>query len=187
MVHMQPKDEEEFVDMLWTMAEHDDGPIAIRYPRGAGTGAKPREVPQLLEIGKGELVQDGHDVALIGLGHLFSLATETKEALEALGYSVALVNPRFIKPLDADLITGVSRKCKVVCTFEDHVLANGFGASVIELLNDQGIPTPVERIGWPDEFVEHGNVPVLRKKHGITVEAAVKKVVPHLPARAALA
>ena len=173
--------------MLWTMAQHNDGPIAIRYPRGAGTGAQPRETPQLLEIGKGELVQEGHDVALIGLGHLFSLAEETKELLEARGVSVALINPRFIKPLDAGLITKAAAGCKVVCTFEDHVLANGFGASVIELLHEHGIETPVERIGWPDEFVEHGNIPVLREKHGITAQAAIDKVTPHLPARAALA
>jgi 1-deoxy-D-xylulose-5-phosphate synthase len=74
-----------------------------------------------------------------------------------------------------------------VCTFEDHVLANGFGASVIELLHDQGIHTPVERIGWPDEFAEHGNVPVLREKHGISAQNAVKKVSSHLPAKAASA
>jgi 1-deoxy-D-xylulose-5-phosphate synthase len=184
---MQPKDEDEFIDMLWTMANHNDGPTAIRYPRGPGMGVTPKEKPQLLEIGKGELVHDGKDIALIGLGHLFEVAVEAREMLEAQGFSVALVNPRFIKPLDADLITGVAKRCKVVCTFEDHVLTNGFGASVIELLHDNGIDTPVARIGWPDEFVEHGKVEILREKHGITAAAAVKKVLSHLPAKAATA
>jgi 1-deoxy-D-xylulose-5-phosphate synthase len=187
LIHMQPKDEDEFVDMLWTMAQHESGPIAIRYPRGAGTGAIPKEKPQVLTIGEGELLQEGTDVALIGLGNLLELAVAAKDTLEAQGYSVTLINPRFIKPLDAKLITDAARKCKVVCTFEDHVLANGFGASVIELLHDQGIHTPVERIGWPDEFVEHGNVPVLREKHGISAQNAVKKVSSHLPAKAASA
>ncbi|NNC90634.1 MAG: 1-deoxy-D-xylulose-5-phosphate synthase, partial [Akkermansiaceae bacterium] len=166
IVHMQPKDEEEFVDMLWTMNHYEKGPIAIRYPRGAGTGAKPKEQPVQLEIGKGELVEDGQDIALIGLGFLFEMAGEAREKLIAQGHSVALINPRFIKPLDADLILEYARKCKVLCTFEDHVIANGFGAAVIELLHDHGVTTPVERIGWPDEFVEHGKVDILREKHG---------------------
>ncbi len=187
IVHMQPIDEDEFVDMLWTMTHYDDGPIAVRYPRGAGVGARPKDKPRLLEIGKGELVQDGHDVALVGLGFLFELAVEARDKLESQGHSVALVNPRFIKPLDENLLKEVARRCKVICTFEDHVLKNGFGASVIELLHDAGIDTPVERIGWPDQFVEHGKVPILRDKHGITSDAAVKKVLQHLPVQAATA
>ncbi len=187
IVHMQPIDEDEFVDMLWTMAHYEDGPIAVRYPRGAGAGATPKEAPHLLEIGKGELVHDGQDVALIGLGFVHDLAVEARTKLEDQGYSAALVNPRFIKPLDEELILDVARRCKVICTFEDHVLKNGFGASIIELLHEHGVDTPVERVGWPDEFVEHGKVDILRSKHGITAEAAVEKVLPHLPRRAASA
>jgi 1-deoxy-D-xylulose-5-phosphate synthase len=184
---MQPVDEDEFVDMLWTMAHYDDGPIAVRYPRGAGTGTQPKEKPRLLEIGKGELVHDGCDVALIGLGFVHDLAVEARGKLEARGYSAALVNPRFIKPLDKELILDVARRCKVICTFEDHVIKNGFGASVIECLHEARIDTPVERVGWPDEFVEHGKVDILRDKHGITSDAAVKKVLPHLSRKAATA
>ncbi len=187
IVHMQPIDEEEFADMLWTMSNYEDGPIAVRYPRGPGVGATPKDQPVLLEIGKGELVQDGHDVALIGLGFLFDLAVEAKDRLEGEGHSVALVNPRFIKPLDEELILDVARRCKVICTFEDHVLKHGFGASIIELLHDAGIDTPVERIGWPDQFVEHGKVNILREKHGISANAAVEKVLRHLPRQVATA
>ena len=169
------------------MAQHEEGPIAIRYPRGVGTGAQPKENPRLLEIGKGELVKDGTDVAIIGLGFVHDLAVEASEELEKQGYSVALVNPRFIKPLDEDLIIDVAKRCKVVCTFEDHVLKNGFGASIIELLHDAGVETPVERVGWPDEFVEHGKVDILREKHGITSGAGVEKVLPYLPTKAATA
>lgn len=180
IVHMQPKDEDEFVDMLWTMANYDQGPTAIRYPRGAGVGAKVKETPQLLEIGKAELIQEGEDVVLIGLGHLFEMAVEVKEILESKGFSVTLINPRFIKPLDNALITDHCKKAKVVCTFEDHVLTNGFGTSVIELLNDESVVIPVERIGWPDEFVDHGKVDILREQYGLTAEAALEKILPHL-------
>lgn len=180
-VFMQPKDEDEFADMLWTMVHHDAGPAAIRYPRGAGTGATPKTAPQRLEIGKAEVVQEGTDVALIGLGNLFEMADQARERLEALGYSVALINPRWIKPLDAECLKRFASQCRVVCTLEDHVLHHGFGAAVIELLHDAGIHTPVERIGWPDEFVEHGKPEILREKHGITVEACVAKVCRHLP------
>lgn len=185
-VFMQPKDEDEFVDMLWTMAQHEDGPSAVRYPRGAGVGAKPKKEPELLEIGKAEVVQDGTDVALFGLGAMFEMAEEARDKLEALGYSVALINPRWIKPLDTQAIEKYARQCSVICTFEDHVLHNGFGCAVIEHLNDAGIQTPVERIGWPDEFIEHGKVDILRKKHGLTAERAVEKVSPHLPAPSAV-
>ncbi len=183
-VLMQAKDEEEFADMLWTMANYEDGPTAIRYPRGAGTGAKPRDTPKLLEIGQAEVVSEGTDIALFGLGNLFEMAEQTRDQLEAMGYSVALINPRWIKPLDTDCIEKFAKLCPVILSFEDHVLHHGFGSAIIEHLNDAGIQTPVERIGWPDEFVEHGRVDILRDKHGLTVENAVAKALKHLPAPA---
>jgi len=180
IVHMQPKDEEEFVDMLWTMVNYNQGPIAIRYPRGAGTGARPKAQPKLLEIGKAEVVRHGQDVALFGLGNMFSLAEETAKRLEEQGFSVALINPRWIKPLDVGTLEFFARRVEVICTFEDHVLHNGFGCAVIEQLTDSQIATPVVRIGWPDQFVEHGSIPVLREKHGVTVDAALEKIRPFL-------
>ena len=179
-VHMQPKDEDEFVDMLWTMANYNAGPIAIRYPRGAGTGAKPKPAPKLLEIGKAEVVQHGREVAIFGLGNMFEVAEEAAKNLQEKGISVALINPRWIKPLDAGTLEFFARSVEVVCTIEDHVLHNGFGCAVMEHLYSQGIHTPIVRIGWPDEFIEHGSVPILRKKHGITAEALVEKVLPLL-------
>ena len=179
-VHMQPKDEDEFVDMLWTMANYSAGPIAIRYPRGAGTGAKPKPEPKLLEIGKAEVVQHGREVAIFGLGNMFEVAEEAARKLQEKGISVALINPRWIKPLDTGTLEFFARGVEVLCTIEDHVLHNGFGCAVMEHLYSQGIHTPVVRIGWPDEFIEHGSVPILRKKHGITAEALVEKVLPLL-------
>src|SRR3954449_4214668 len=180
IVHMQPKDEDEFVDMLWTMANYNSGPIAIRYPRGAGTGAKPKATPKLLEIGKAEVVQHGQDVAIFGLGNMFEIAVEAAGKLQAMGISVALINPRWIKPMDEGTIEFFARGCQVICTLEDHVLHNGFGCAVMEHLYSQGIHTPVVRIGWPDQFVEHGSIPVLRSKHGLTADALVAKVLPLL-------
>ena len=176
LVHMQPKDEEEFVDMLWTMLHHN-GPTAIRYPRGPGTGATPKAQPQLLEIGRAEVIKDGTQAAIFGLGNMLELAREAACRLEALGISTAVINPRWIKPLDTEMLDAYARKVGVVCTVEDHVLANGFGSAVLEHLNEAGIRTPVIRIGWPDAFIEHGTVCVLRQKHGLTVEAIVGKVV----------
>jgi 1-deoxy-D-xylulose-5-phosphate synthase len=177
LVHMQPKDEDEFVDMLWTMANYEKGPIAIRYPRGNGPGVTPKERPVILEIGKAEVLAEGSDVALVGLGAMFEIAEKAKAELEKQGLSVALINPRWIKPLDAQTLKDQARKVKVVCTLEDHVLMNGFGCGVMELLSSEGIATPVVRIGWPDEFIEHGNVPVLRSNHGLTVENTVAVVL----------
>jgi 1-deoxy-D-xylulose-5-phosphate synthase len=179
-VHMQPKDEDEFVDMLWTMLHYNSGPIAVRYPRGSGTGAKIKPEPKLLEIGKAEVVQHGREVAIFGLGAMFEIAEEAARKLEEKGISVALINPRWIKPMDTGTLEFFARSVDVVCTIEDHVLHNGFGCAVMEHLHTQMINTPVVRIGWPDQFIEHGAVPILRKKHGLTADALVEKVVPLL-------
>jgi 1-deoxy-D-xylulose-5-phosphate synthase len=186
LVHMQPKDEDEFVDMLWTMA-HYNGPIAIRYPRGIGSGVQPKAQPKLLEIGKAEVLKHGSAqparVAILGLGGMCELALAAAADLEARGIPAAVINARWIKPLDTQMIEFFARSVDVICTIEDHVLHNGFGCGVIEHLADQRITTPVVRVGWPDQFVEHGNVDILRKKHGLTAEAAVEKILAVLPAQ----
>jgi len=184
LVHMQPKDEDEFVDMLWTMANHQSGPIAIRYPRGVGTGARPKAQPRILEIGKAEVVKHGTRVAIFGLGNMCAVASEAAALLEAQGISTAVINPRWIKPLDTGTIEFFARSADVLCTIEDHVLFNGFGCALIEHLNDAALPTPVVRVGWPDQFIEHGPVDVLRLKHGLTAAAAVEKILARLQPRA---
>ena len=110
-VHMQPKDEDEFVDMLWTMAHYNSGPIAVRYPRGPGTGAQIKSEPKLLEIGKAEVVQHGREVAIFGLGNMFEVAEEAARKLEEKGISVALINPRWIKPMDTGTLEFFAQKC----------------------------------------------------------------------------
>ena len=182
LVHMQARDEDEFVDMLWTIANYTGGPIAIRYPRGVGTGVVPKEQPRLLEIGNAEVVKHGSAqptrAAIFGLGSMCAVAEEAAQRLEAQGISTAVINPRWIKPLDTGTIEFFARSADVICTIEDHVLHNGFGCAIIEHLNDAGIKTPVVRIGWPDQFIEHGAVDYLRSKYGLTAEAAVEKIVP---------
>lgn len=183
IIHMQPKDEIEFVDMLWTIAHHE-GPTAIRYPRGAGTGVVPDRKPRLLEIGKSEVLRHGTQAAIFALGNMCELAIPAAEELEKQGISTAVINARWIKPLDTATLEFFASGCEVICTMEDHAIENGYGTSIIEHLSDQRITTPVVRIGWPDQFIEHGTVPVLRAKHGLTVENTVSKILETLPAKA---
>jgi 1-deoxy-D-xylulose-5-phosphate synthase len=183
LIHMQPKDEAEFADMLWTIANHE-GPAAIRYPRGAGTGAVPEKKPRLLEIGKSEVLRHGTRAAIFALGNMCELALAAAEKLENQGVSTAVINARWIKPLDTATIEFFAGGCDIICTMEDHVLTNGFGASIIEHLSDRHVTTPVVRIGWPDQFIEHGTVPILRAKHGLTVEATVQKILSSLKVEA---
>ena len=191
LVFMQPKDEEEFVDMLWTMANHHAGPIAIRYPRGAGTGAKPKPQPRLLEIGQAEVVRHGSrapaQVALFGLGGMCTMAEEAADLLEQAGISAAVINPRWIKPMDTGMLEFYAKSAEVVCTLEDHVLTNGYGCAVMEYLGEAHITTPVVRLGWPDQFIEHGTIPILREKHGLTARALVARVLPLLKKQGASA
>lgn len=180
IIAMQPKDEEEFADMLWTMANHHEGPIAIRYPRGAGTGAVPKSTPKLLEIGKAEVLRHGQDVALFGLGNFCEVAMETADLLEKQGIKAAVINPRWIKPLDAGTLEFFARGSRVLCTLEDHAISGGFGAAVAEHLSDTGITTPLVRVGWPDQFIEHGSVTILREKYGMTAKAAAERIIQSL-------
>ncbi len=179
IVQMAPTDEDELADMMFTAMLHA-GPSAIRYPRGAGPGVKLKAKPQALEMGKADVVQDGEDFAILGLGSLLPMAKELARSLEQLGYSAAVINPRFIKPLDRELIARYAGRATAVITFEDHVLMGGFGSSVLETLSEMSIETPVVRIGWPDRFIEHGKVDQLRSRHGVSVEAALEKLAPYL-------
>jgi 1-deoxy-D-xylulose-5-phosphate synthase len=176
VIAMQPKDEEEFADMLWTMANHHEGPVAIRYPRGAGTGAVPKKTPRLLEIGKAEVIRHGTDVALFGLGNFCEVAGTVADLLVQEGIKAAVVNPRWIKPLDTATLEFFARGTRLVCTLEDHAIAGGFGSAVAEHFSDAGIMTSLIRMGWPDQFIEHGSVPILRAKYGLTPEAIAARI-----------
>jgi 1-deoxy-D-xylulose-5-phosphate synthase len=179
LVHMDPKDEDELQDMMQTALELD-GPSAIRYPRGTGPGTAVKKTPVALEVGKAEVLRDGTDVAVFALGNMVAEAEKLAKMLEAEGQSVAVVNVRFAKPVDAACIAKYARRCGLLVTMEDHVLAGGFGSAVLETLNEQEIDVPVVRVGWPDAFIEHGKVDDLRAKYGLTAEAALTRVRPYL-------
>ena len=181
IIHMVPRSEDELADMMYTAMLHD-GPSAIRYPRGIGPGKPVKDQPVALEIGVAEVVKKGTDVTIFGLGALFHLAEETAMRLEAQGLSVALINPRFAKPIDRHTVERYTKDAGLVITFEDHVLAGGFGSAILETMNALEITTPVVRIGWPDEFIEHGRVDALRQKYGITADEALLQAQPYLQA-----
>ena len=179
LIHMDPKDEDELQDMMYTAMLHD-GPSAIRYPRGTGPGTAVKKVPVALEIGKAEVLRDGRDVAIFALGTMVADAEKLAKLLEKEGQSVAVINARFAKPVDDACVAKYALKCGLIVTMEDHVLAGGFGSAVLESLNMQEIDVPVIRVGWPDEFIEHGKVESLREKYGLTAEAALERVRPLL-------
>jgi len=178
-VLMAPKDEDELADMMKTALQLD-GPSAIRYPRGAVAGVARKAEPRVLEVGKAEVLSDGSDVAILGLGPMISLARELAARLEREGYSAAVINPRFVKPLDREMLAGYAGRVAAFVTFEDHVRAGGFGSAVAEALEEIGTTAQIIRIGWPDQFIEHGKVDQLRARHGLSVEAALEQVRPVL-------
>ncbi len=187
IVLMAPKDEDELADMIKTAVELP-GPSAIRYPRGAvaGVGRKPK--PQAIPVGKADVLQDGSDVAILGLGPMIVMARELAARLEREGYSVAVINPRFVKPLDREMLDRYASRVAAFVTFEDHVKMGGFGSAVIEALDDMGYSemgraVPVVRIGWPDRFIEHGKVDDLRARYGLSVDEAQAQVLPLLTQR----
>ena len=173
MVVMAPKDENELARMLTTSFAHK-GPIAIRYPRGAVEGVKieNRDIP--IPIGKAEVLQKGDDILILAIGRSVSEALTAHVKLAEKGISATVVNCRFVKPLDADLIGNLARKIPRIITVEENVRQGGFGSAVMECLCDQGITGYLlERIGIPDTFVEHGPQKMLRSKYKIDAPAIV--------------
>jgi 1-deoxy-D-xylulose-5-phosphate synthase len=181
LIHMVPKDEDELADMMYTAMLHP-GPSAIRYPRGIGPGVALKAQPVALEIGKAEVIADlvNADVAIFGLGAMLPEALRLAEMLEGEGLRAAVINPRFAKPIDRACVADFGSRCGLLITLEDHVLAGGFGSAILETVNELDLPVPVVRVGWPDEFIEHGKVEALREKYGLTAEAALEKAKPYL-------
>ncbi len=182
IVLMSPKDEDELADMMKTAIELQS-PSAIRYPRGAVVGVPRKPEPQTIPLGKAEVLIDGSDVAILGLGPMTSLAKELAATLTRDGYSAAVINPRFVKPLDRELLDRYAKRVAAFVTFEDHVKMGGFGTAVVEALEEMDLAIPVVRIGWPDRFIEHGKVDELRARYGLTAEAAYAQVLPLLKGR----
>jgi 1-deoxy-D-xylulose-5-phosphate synthase len=175
---MQPKDEDELVDMLHTSLRFP-GPAFIRYPRGAGLGVKIKESPSELAVGHAEVEREGSNIMIWALGPMVAEALRLAERLSSAEHlSVGVVNARFVKPLDRNLLLSHAAVVPLLVTMEDHVLAGGFGSAVLEALQEGECQVAVERIGWPDKFVEHGSgVDTLRAAHGLAPDDLYRRVL----------
>ena len=178
---MQPKDEDEFADMLHT-ALQSGAPMFIRYPRGAAAGKAIKAQPALIPLGQAEVLRAGADVQLWALGTMVPEAQALAEQLSAqTGLSVGVVNARFAKPLDATLLVTQAKAAKLIVTLEDGAVTGGFGTGALETLAEFGVRTPVLRLGWPDRFVGHAtDVKTLRAANGLAPDqmlAAIKEKV----------
>lgn len=178
MVVMSPKDENELQHMLKTALEFRGGPVGLRYPRGKGPGVKLDSEPRPLEIGRGEVLRRGGSAAVIAIGSMVAPALEAADLLAFEGIEVTVVNSRFVKPLDADLIESLAREIGAIVTVEEGVAHGGFGSAVLELLAEKGLSGKVKtRIaGIPDRFIEHGQPKLLLKDIGLDAEGIARAV-----------
>jgi 1-deoxy-D-xylulose-5-phosphate synthase len=181
MVVAAPKDENELQHLLYT-AVKSGRPMAVRYPRSPGLGVPLDTVLHEIPIGKGEVVRDGEDVAILALGASVAPSLEAAGELALKGVEATVVNARFAKPLDKSLIVDLSGRIKRIVTVEENVLAGGFGSSVVKLLQESGrSDVTVRNIGIPDEFVEQGTQAILRSKYGLDAKGIVRQVLELFP------
>jgi 1-deoxy-D-xylulose-5-phosphate synthase len=176
MTLMAPRDEAMLVHMLHT-AVSLDGPAALRYPRGAGVGVEIPSVPSLLEVGKGEVLREGDRVALIGYGTGVGKALGAADLLSERGADVTVVDARFCKPLDAELLALLAAEHDLLVTVEEGVLMGGFGSAIWECLSEEGAAVPrILRVGLPDRYVTHGAPALLHEEVGFTAERIAERV-----------
>jgi 1-deoxy-D-xylulose-5-phosphate synthase len=185
VVVMAPRDEAMLVHMLRTAIAHD-GPVALRYPRGAGEGAKLPAKPKPIPIGTGEVLAEGERVALLGYGYGVAVARQAAAILAAHGLTATVADARFAKPIDGELATRLAREHELVVTIEENVLPGGFGSAVLEHLEDAFAEGPGERarvlrVGLPDRYVTHGKPALLRAEAGLTGESVAERVLAALP------
>lgn len=177
MVIMAPKDEAELRNMLFTAIEYNKGPIALRYPRGNALGVEIKPDFEKLEIGKAEIIKSGDDVALLAFGSMVNFAIKAAENLDNQGIHCEVVNMRFAKPLDVELLDEVANRFKKIVTLEENSIIGGFGSGVLEYFSDKNYKNDILRIGLPDKFVDHGTQEELYKVLGIDAEGIVEKVL----------
>jgi 1-deoxy-D-xylulose-5-phosphate synthase len=178
MVLMAPRDEAMLINMLHTALTYDDGPIALRYPRGSGLGVALPSHPQAIEIGSGEILRSGSTVALLGYGTGVQKAMDAAELLEERGISATVADARFAKPIDLGLAAQLAAEHELLVTVEEGVLAGGFGSAVWETLSDGGVlgGARIMRIGLPDRYVTHGAPKLLHDEVGFTGERIAERV-----------
>jgi 1-deoxy-D-xylulose-5-phosphate synthase len=194
IVMMAPRDEAMLVHMLHTALRYDDGPIALRYPRGEGVGVDLPSVPLVLEIGTGEILREaktgaggGTRVALLGYGLGVAKALEAADILSERGISVTVADARFAKPIDAGLAAQLAAEHELLVTVEDGVLAGGFGSAVWETLSDAGIAPRIMRVGLPDRFVTHGAPKLLQEEIGFTGKRIAERIEAAVAGRSGVA
>ncbi len=174
-----PKDGEELIALLKTAVDYRKGPFALRYPRGPCPYFE-NEEPDPLPIGKAELLASGKEIAIIAIGSMVKYAIEARKILQTNGLEPILINGRFVKPLDTELLTDLGRKVKKIFTIEENVLAGGFGSAVQEFYQDKKVRPEVHCIGIPGSFIEHGARPILLKVIGLDGEGIAKQILSYL-------
>ena len=175
MIVMCPKDENELQHMLYSALEYNK-PTAIRFPRGEGKGVELDEKLKLIPLGQSEIIKNDGEVALLAVGSMVQIAQECAEILAKEGINCRIINMRFVKPLDENLISDLAKECKVLVTLEENVLMGGFGSGVLELLARKNIKTSVINIGIDDQFVLHGKKDLLFKDCQIDAQSVAEKV-----------
>ena len=173
---MAPRDEAMLVHMLHTALQHDDGPVALRYPRGEAVGVPLPAAPSLLEIGTGEILREGERVALVGYGTGVGKALGAADLLAERGLDVTVADARFAKPLDAGLLAQLAAEHELLVTVEEGVLAGGFGTAVWEVLSEGGLAPRILRVGLPDRYVTHGAPALLHEEVGFTPERIAERI-----------
>ena len=182
MVLMMPKDENEGQHMVYTALKYDDGPIAMRYPRGNGIGVPLDSELKKIPIGTWETLKEGNDVAILTFGTTIPMALEAAEKLEKKGISVKVVNARFIKPLDEQMLVDILKMDIPILTIEEAVLQGGFGSAVLEFaFEHKYYHVVIDRLGIPDRFIEHGSVKELLSEIGLTTNNIISKVLTMIP------
>jgi len=189
LVMAAPKDGAELRDLIYSAVKYSS-PVAVRYPRGATDGNSASEEFTFIKPGTAEVLLEGPDVTLLALGSMVSPAMEAARELEKSGIKAGVVNARFVKPLDEELIVRLAGTSGAIVTLEEGALAGGFGSAVLELFEQRGVNCSVKRIGVPDAFVEHGTQDELRAALGLDaggIEETVKAFLVSADLRAGLA
>lgn len=176
MVIMAPKDEAELRNMVYTAVEHCDGPVAVRYPRGSALGVKLEPGFSKIEIGKAEKLTSGEDVAILAVGSMVNYAEKASALLSGKGISSELINMRFIKPLDTNMLDDIAVRHQRIVTIEENNLPGGFGSAVVEYFNDMHYKNYILRIGIPDKFIDHGTQAELHKQINIDPAGIVDQI-----------
>ena len=176
MVIMAPKDEAELRNMVYTAVEHCDGPVAVRYPRGSALGVKLEPGFSKVEIGKAEKLTDGEDIAILAIGSMVNYAEKAVAKLKENGISSELINMRFIKPLDTQILDEIALRHEKIVTIEENNLPGGFGSAVLEYLNEKNYKNDILRIGIPDAFIDHGTQAELHKQISIDPQGIVSQI-----------